>query len=459
MAQDGCTQAEIDAFKEDRRIRAAPSKGSARKKSQKLEAHLRNRAAVPKSRTHPLGAHYHSHAPRLQSAAKKLEKSMMMDSLSKKIRARPNPERLRKRNIMEDAVVAPSQARVAAQLEKAMAKDSLHFELRVRPDKETLYKYGVLNPDHKNLAASLAGVSTQLDRNMKKSRLSRNLEMRATPKSLKNSGYFHASHGSIATSLEAPTRKLESAFKRDALNRGLQSRPDIDALYAKGILDPDYANMDRSLVNNARHLEDSFKKDYLSAQLRNRVPLSLLHDEGIVDRRVVSHGGARSVSEKLEDYLKNRMTPQKLADNIVPVRRFVTDIDPSLAATSRRLERKLQSDMLSRQLHRRKTEAELRKCGILTADDGTVDGSLLPKKKALETAFKKDALSRHLRHRPSPNEIELYRKVPDFLNEEYVSPLKPRKEGEAMNLEYAIDEVRHCLHNIGRFKRWLDYME
>ena len=81
MAQDGCTQAEIDAFKEDRRLRAAPSKGSARKKSQKLEAHLRNRAAVPKSRTHPLGAHYHSHAPRLQSAAKKLEKSMILVGL------------------------------------------------------------------------------------------------------------------------------------------------------------------------------------------------------------------------------------------------------------------------------------------------------------------------------------------------------------------------------------------
>ena len=47
--------------------------------------------------------------------------------------------------------------------------------------------------------------------------------------------------------------------------------------------------------------------------------------------------------------------------------------------------------------------------------------------------------------------------VPDFLDEEYESALPPRKEDEPMSLEYALDEVRHCLHDIGRFKMWLDY--
>ena len=44
----------------------------------------------------------------------------------------------------------------------------------------------------------------------------------------------------------------------------------------------------------------------------------------------------------------------------------------------------------------------------------------------------------------------------DPLADEYVSPLEPMPEGEELDLPHALDEVRRCMHNIDRFKRWLD---
>jgi len=90
---------------------------------------------------------------------------------------------------------------------------------------------------------------------------------------------------------------------------------------------------------------------------------------------------------------------------------------------------------------------------------GQIADRLIQPSNQLAKSFKSDLLSKHLRERPEAEEVSHLHKVPDFLKDEYVSPLPPRDASKPMGLNHALDEVRHCLHNITRFKMWLDNME
>lgn len=182
-----------------------------------------------------------------------------------------------------------------------------------------------------------------------------------------------------------------------------------------------------------------------------------------MNKRNIGFGEARTLEEKLDDHLQKRLASgKKKAPTHVAVSHghfSSKQVDPSLHGVAHKLQRRMAADNLSRSMKSRPSVNEMKKRGVLKPEHGKIDHSMHSKKKKLEKAFLNDRLNHHLGHREQLSTYvkEKLHKVPNFLDEEYQSSLPPRKEDEPMSLEYALDEVRHCLHDIGRFKLWLDY--
>ena len=212
-----------------------------------------------------------------------------------------------------------------------------------------------------------------------------------------------------------------------------------------------------------KRLEKAFKQDALNRHLNTRPTVHELHDDKILNKRHVGFGEVRTLEEKLDAHLQKKMESgkSKAPEHVAVSHGHFTHnrVDPKLHGLGYKLERRMAADNLSRSMKSRPTVREMKKRGVLKPEHGKIDGKMHSKKKDLEKAFLSDRLNRHLQQRDNLNTYvrEKLQKVPDFLDEEYESALPPRKEDEPMSLEYALDEVRHCLHDIGRFKMWLDY--
>jgi hypothetical protein len=388
---------------------------------------------------------------------------MKMDRLNKSLGHRPNKRELEKKNVHHSHSRRMSHRNIAAAsaLERCLKKDAIHLNLRNRPSKGQLYRSGVLNREHRKIAPSVAHIAKKMEHNMKKVQLNRKFKTKLDKSHLVNEGKIHSSN--LGHTLQAPAKKLEMAFKRDALNRHLQLRPRTSELERRKILNPDHhrSKIDTSLVPKIGKLEKAFKKDALNRHLSTRPTVQHLHKKHILNVRNVSFGEARTMEQKLDDHLQKKLKSGNVhAPKHVAQSHFVHEkVDPKLHSLGHKLERQMAADHLSRSMKSRPSVREMKKRGVLKPEHGKIDGTMHQKKRNLEKAFLSDRLSRHLAHREQLQEYvhENLQKVPDFLDEEYESALPPRKEDEPMGLEYALDEVRHCLHDIGRFKMWLDY--
>lgn len=430
----------------------------------KLDAHLRGRPHRDSMKRFGVNKSYD---PRLQATAKALEKQMKMDAVDQNLRHRTKRSSLAKNTPILDSeydpnVMSTRNAAMASALSKAMKRDSLHHALRHRPPKEELYKTGVLNKDHKRVSTSIAPNTRHMEHNLKRAQLWRAMRHRDSRQHLVQEGIL--SDNNLGRTLQAPAKKLEKSFKKDMLNRHLRHRPSWHDLEHDHIVESAYRRdtIDSSLIPKMRELETSFKQDAIDRSLRRRPTVQQLHKAHILDKGRVSFGEALTVGEKLEEHLKTRPHAKNTRMSVANSEDIFGghDIDRSLHRVGRALDRQMRADSLSRAIRRRPTVQEMKKEGIIEENYGKVDGSLIVKKKQLEKAFLSDRLNRHVAQRPSfALKAKALDEVPDFLHEEYESPLPPRDLDKPMNLEYALDEVRHCLHNIHRFKMWLEYSD
>ena len=90
-----------------------------------------------------------------------------------------------------------------------------------------------------------------------------------------------------------------------------------------------------------------------------------------------------------------------------------------------------------------------------------MDSSLVTPLKSLERSMKADKIHAHIRTRPAREHLESkgYFTTADPLKDEYFRTHPKPEEGQPMSLRHALEDVRECLHNIDRFKRWLDLIE
>ncbi len=176
-------------------------------------------------------------APRLQSMAKALDRSMKADTLSRMLNKRSDIDTLKSNHVIPAPGVAPSLRSATLALQQNFTRDNLQHRLQARPDPETLVRGGIL-PSASMIGGTssrIAAVQKQLRMQMTADRIAQLLDTRARvsdlhPGVLRDVG--------VAPRLQGVYHELERNIKRSQLLRALASRKTRDELIERGIYVP-----------------------------------------------------------------------------------------------------------------------------------------------------------------------------------------------------------------------------
>jgi len=253
---------------------------------------------------------------------------------------------------------------------------------------------------------------------------------------------------------------------KDELNKKLQLRKGKDHLHDNNIMHISHHDIDPSLIQPMKAVEKSMKSNAISAGLRNRTDVHTLHDKGILDKHHVMRGHAKTKDERLDEHLLMRPSKATLRQRNVLKSAHDSSRHGSvgkISGPSARLARSMVSDTIHKHIRKAAVggtgKDKAISLGYVHAEHQKVDPSIHNMAKRLERNIVSDTIHKHIRTRkPKEEQPASIFQHADPMADDYESQL-PRDWNGKMNLTACLDEVRHALFNIQRFRRYLDTLD
>lgn len=228
-----------------------------------LERRLQNRPSSEKAQV-ATGV-----ASSLQGMARKLERSLISDSLNQQLYSRDEVVALNN-NLFRGSNVAPRLREAKLKLEHSITRDQVGHLLEGRPEPEDLVRAGISMPIDR--AGRIQNISRQLERSMTQDKVSHLLENRAEIEALQNKDILKDTR--VAPAIQNPQLQLQKNLARSNLYHALKYRPSIVDLQEKGLypmLNEDYYDMyegdeGEDFYDDEQYYDDDVPKEYYDEQ-------------------------------------------------------------------------------------------------------------------------------------------------------------------------------------------------
>lgn len=236
-------------------------------------------------------------------------------------------------------------------------------------------------------------------------------------------------------------------------------------LSRRNILAPEHHRhkIDGNNVAMGLKLQRNMKSDIIHRHLRERPSVHELHDAGYLNKNVVMRGHAKTLDQRLNEHLLSRPSVRALRMSNVLPRHVKMHAGAKSNARAMKLHRSQREDKLSALMRKKKSASHTHAMGYSRAEfhPSQIDGKLVSPMMALERQMVSDKIHQHIRTRPAHEHLEAkgYFETADPLMDQYERTHPRPEENKPMGLRHALEDVRECLHNIDRFKRWLDLIE